>query len=90
MPDDHASVPVLLSPALAKALDDAARREGRTRSEIVEEALQKHLVKDHDGVVVGKGRLDRLLKFAGAGAELSTFKSAEEVDATIRHLRGDD
>ena len=90
MPDDYPSVSVRLSPELMKALDDLARRQKRSRSAIVKEVLQKHLLEDYDAPAKRKERLEGLMKFAGIGAELSTYKSAEEVDATIRYLRGDD
>lgn len=86
MPDDYPSVSVRLSPELMKALDEAAQRRKLTRSSVVKEILQTHFAEEQ----ARAGRLDRLIAMAGAGAEFSTFKSGEEVDAWIRHVRGDD
>ena len=90
MPDDYPSVSVRLPADLIKALDDIAQRRNRSRSEIVKDVLQKHLERDYEGEAERKARLDRFIKFAGAGAQYSTYKSAGEIDATIRYLRGDD
>ena len=69
-----------------EALEAEARRSGRTRSAVAQEILVKHL----DVGRVRKGRSGRLLELAGAGAHYSTYKSDDEIDATIKYLRGVD
>lgn len=86
MPDDYPSLSLRLPPETMKALEQDARRRGRTRSAVAKEILQRHF--EQHGA--RKGRLDRLIAMAGTGASHSRFKSGEEVDAWIRHLRGDD
>ena len=72
-------------------LDRAAEKSRRSRSYIIQRALELHLdeVAKEEVVPEKPGFYDRLLKFAGAGA-VNGGRSKEEIDAHIRWLRGDD
>ena len=56
------------------------------------EAIERHI----DEIALGhpreesRQRLSRLLALAGAGAATTTFTSADDVDAAIREMRGDE
>jgi predicted transcriptional regulator len=63
-------------------LDRAASDVRRSRSWIIKEALETYLADKADTP-------GDLMKFAGAGALLSTRRTPEEVEAEIRWLRSD-
>jgi RHH-type transcriptional regulator, rel operon repressor / antitoxin RelB len=76
---------------LRAKLDEAARSSRRSRSQIVQMALERHM-----GTVVGdresmsnKERVERIRALAGSGKPLKP-RTGEEIDAHIRWLRGDD
>ena len=72
-------------------LDRVAAKSRRSRSYIIQRALELHL----DEVAKREapepsGLYESLMKFAGAGANLHGGRSKEEIDADIRWSRGDD
>jgi predicted transcriptional regulator len=73
-------------------LDRVAERSRRSRSYIIQRALELHLddVAREEAPFRQAGFYSSLLKFAGAGARLNGGRSKEEIDADIRWLRGDD
>jgi predicted transcriptional regulator len=86
------TITVRLPDSTRKALDRIAKATRRSRSYLVKEAIERHI----DEIALRQAReeprqrLARLMALAGAGASLSTYKSAEEVDAAIRAIRGDE
>ncbi|MDB5555730.1 MAG: Ribbon-helix-helix protein copG family [Rhizobium sp.] len=79
-----------LPEALVEKLDDVARKLGRSRSWIVREALERYLAQEPKGVAPQANKRGDIMAFAGAGIKLSNRRSAEEIDAEIRWLRGND
>lgn len=89
---DANPISLRLPPRLRARLDKAAKLTKQSRSEIMKDALERHL---HDIVVdstrrATTGRYARLIAMAGSGAPYSTYKSDEEVIAAIREFRGDE
>lgn len=80
------------------ALDQAAQTLRRSRAFIIKELVDRHLdaLVDQDKAPVApdsvatQGRFAELFALAERGGALSRFKTAEEVDAYIRKIRGDD
>jgi predicted DNA-binding protein len=76
---------------MRERLDRATLTTRRSRNQIVRMALEHHLDR-----IAGESRpssaevVRRIRAFAGAGAPASGGRSAEEIDAHIRWLRGDD
>jgi predicted transcriptional regulator len=73
-------------------LDKVAAKSRRSRSYIIQAALERHLdeIEREEAEKPKKGRLSGILGLAGAGTVLNGPRSAEEIDAHIRWLRGDD
>ena len=73
-------------------LDKAAESTHRSRSFLVKEALERHLVDivaEQSGGAK-KSRLERLLALQGAAAKRYGPRTAEDIDAQIREFRGDE
>ncbi len=71
-------------------LDDAAMKTHRSRSVLVQEALERYwsdLVTEQGS---RKSRLERLRALKGAGARQYGPLSAEQIDADIGEFRGDE
>lgn len=73
-------------------LDDLAIRSRRSRSYIIQRALELHLndVVAEEIASEGAGRYSKLRSMAGAGSKLHGGRSREEIDSFIDWLRGDD
>lgn len=73
-------------------LDQAATSTRRSRSFLIQEALERHLneIVTEQGGDARKSRLERLLALAGVGERLAGPQTAEEIDARIREFRGDE
>lgn len=74
---------------MRERLDQATRKTRRSRSQIVQMALERHLdqVAAAEKIVASDSPTALIRSLAGAGASTSTFRSAEEIDAHIRWLR---
>ncbi len=83
MPQPSKRVTTRLPQDLVERLDRAARSSSRSRSEVIEAALEAYLVGAYN-------RPASLMLYAGAGADLSTRRTAEQVDAEIRWLHADE
>lgn len=74
---------------MSRLLDRAAKCTRRSRSSIVQEALNRYL----DGTVrdqrCGQTRLERLRVFNGVGAQRHGALSGAQIAANIREFRGD-
>jgi predicted transcriptional regulator len=79
-----------LPEALVEKLDELARKLGRSRSWIVKEALEAYLSPSEKTDAVKTAGPRDIMSFAGAGVKISNRRSAEEIDAEIRWLRGND
>jgi predicted transcriptional regulator len=79
-----------LPEALVDKLDEVARRLGRSRSWIIKKALETYLPSSQKTDTTKAGAPRDLMSFAGAGIKISNRRSAEEIDAEIRWLRGND
>jgi predicted transcriptional regulator len=77
---------------IRERLDKAATQTKRSRSDLIRQALEQQLgrILDEDYRREHRTKMERLLAMAGSGAKYSTYKSADEVIATIREFRGDD
>jgi predicted transcriptional regulator len=73
-------------------LDRVAAQSRRSRSYIIQRALEIHLddVARAEAQVETSGRYARLLEFAGAIAKVNGGRSKEEIDRDVEWLRGDD
>ena len=76
--------------ALVEKLDEAARKLGRSRSWIIKEALEAYLSSSRKPEIAKGGVRGDIMSFAGVGVKNSNRRSAEEIDAEIRWLRGND
>ena len=85
-------ISVRLPAGMRADIDRAAKATKTSRSEIIKEALQRHLpsIRIAGARKVGAGRYARLIAMAGAGAGHSSYASDEDVVATIRAFRGDE
>ncbi len=74
------------------SLDRATKLTRRSRSFLVKEALERHLndILREQTPEPPKRRLTHLLSLAGDGTSKDHVRTAEEIDAHIRWLRGDD
>jgi predicted transcriptional regulator len=86
------TISIRLPEASRKSLDKAVKVTRRSRSFLMKEALDRHLadiVREQAGAAV-KPRLQTLLGMAGAGAGKTRKRSARDIDAHIRWLRGNE
>ena len=89
MPTHAPTISIRLPEAARLSLDRAAKLTRRSRSFLMQEALERHLAE-----IVGeqtrrgpKGRLTTLLSLGGVGAHSAVPRSAADVDQHIRWLR---
>lgn len=74
------------------ALDQAAKATRRSRSFLVNEALDRHLT----AIVAeqlpqpAKSKLALMMELKGAGAKFGPLRPAADIDAAIRAMRGDE
>jgi hypothetical protein len=89
MPAPTQTISIRLPEAARRSLDRATKLTRRSRSFLMQEALERHLAEivGEEARPVTKGRLTTLLSLGGAGARLSAHRSAEDVDRHIRWLR---
>ena len=88
------TVPIRLSDENLARLDSAAKSTHRSRSFLVNSAIEQQF-RDVEAETPRekapkKGRLDRLLAMEGIGAKLYGPRTQEDIDAEIRELRGDE
>jgi len=87
-----ATTTVRIPEPIRSRLEHVARATKRTRSSLMIEALEAHLERLQDGEATTDDQAPRyagLLKFRGAAARAGG-RSAEEIDAILRDIRGDD
>lgn len=76
---------------MRERLDRATVATRRSRNQIVRMALEQHLDRIAGGNRPSTAEaVRRIRSFAGAGAPASGARSAAEIDAEMRWLRGDD
>lgn len=83
MPQPSNTVTSRLPRELIEELDRVAHDNHRSRSWLIKEALEAYLYGT-------RNRPASLMSYAGAGVNLSTRSTAEEVEAEIRWLRDND
>ena len=86
----HSPIVSLRLPAAARErLDRAAAKTRRSRSYIMQRALEKHLeeIEREDAPTPVKRPLATVLSLGGAGVPTAGPRSASEIDAHIRWLR---
>lgn len=73
-------------------LDRAAKKSRRSRSYLIQRALELHLdeVAKEEAVPAQSGRYARLLSMQGAGIGPDGGRTKQEIDDYIRWLRDDD
>jgi RHH-type transcriptional regulator, rel operon repressor / antitoxin RelB len=83
------TISIRLPEAQRQQLDRAAKQTRRSRSFLMQEALERHLadIVKEETVETRKRNLATLLSFAGAGAKGRKPRTAAEVDTHIRWLR---
>jgi predicted DNA-binding protein len=81
-----------LPQATREKLDKAAVVLRRSRSFVIQEALERHLddMIHESGLVADKRRLDTLLSLAGAGGHADHPRSADDVGNYTNWLRGNE
>ena len=89
MPAPTPPISIRLPEAARRSLDRAAKLTRRSRSFLMQEALERHLAEivGEQAKPVARGRLTTLLSLGGAGAHSPTPRPARDVDAHIRWLR---
>ena len=92
MSSAHTVVPIHLPDEMRRRLDRASGKTRRTRDEIVEEALARHLdaLEKPVGELNARERIDGVLALAGSGVPDTGPLTPDEIDARVRWLRGDD
>jgi len=83
------TISIRLPEAARRSLDRATKLTRRSRSFLMQEALERHLAEivGEQARPAAKGRLKTLLSLGGAGAHSLAPRTASEVDAHIRWLR---
>ncbi len=87
MPTPSPTISIRLPKAARESLDKATKLTRRSRSFLMQEALERHLdtiVREETG---GGRRLTHLLSLAGAGKCAPAPRAADEIDEHIRWLR---
>lgn len=81
-----------LPKATRERLDRAAKTSRRSRSYIIQRALELHLdeVAKEEAAPAQSGRFERLLAMQGAGRGPDGGRTKQEIDDYIRWLRDDD
>ena len=89
---NSASISLRLSATARERLDKAAVKTRRSRSYLIQAALERHLdeIVTEEQVQAPKARFSTLLSLAGAAAARNGPRSREDIDRDIRWLRGDD
>ena len=90
MTESNQTISIRLPAKTREKLDLAAKRTRRSRSFLMQAALERHLSEIIDEQESGYRRnsLKKLLDFAQAGSRPNPPRSAEEIEAHIRWLRG--
>jgi predicted DNA-binding protein len=92
MPPSDATISIRLPAGTRKALDAAAKVTQRSRAFLIKEALDRHLAAigaEHQrGDAERRLRLVRSLK--GMAGRTGRLRSASDIDASVRRMRGDD
>ena len=83
------TISIRLPPEARARLDRAKIKTRRSRSFLMQTALERHLdeIEREEAREAPRRRLTTLLSLAGAGADDKTPRSAEEIDQHIRWLR---
>lgn len=91
-PEATPTVSIRLTLKAKERLDKATARTRRSRSFLMAEALERHLdeIEREEAQAAPKRRLETLRSLAGAGRPANGPRSAEDIDAHIRWLRGDE
>lgn len=89
MPSPTPTISIRLPEAARRSLDRATKLTRRSRSFLMQEALERHLAEivGEQARPAAKSRLTALLSLGGAGARSSATRSARDIDAHIRWLR---
>jgi uncharacterized protein (DUF1778 family) len=92
MSASDATISIRLPAGTRKALDAAAKATKRSRAFLIKEALDHHLAAI--GAEHKRGDMERRLRLVrnlkGIGAKTGKLRSASDIDASIRSMRGDD
>jgi predicted DNA-binding protein len=83
------TVSLRLPPAARERLDRATAKTRRSRSFIMQRALERHLdeIEREEAQTPVKRRLSTVLSLGGAGVPKAGPRNASEIDAHIRWLR---
>ncbi len=88
MPTSSPTISLRLPERARERLDRAAAATRRSRSFLMQRALEKHLEEIEREEMVGPvRRLSTVLALGGAGSAGKTHRSADEIDQSIRWLR---
>lgn len=89
---NDSTISVRLPGETRKALDEAAKITRRSRAFLIKEALDKHLygILRQQTAAERRSAFQRLYALQGAGKGPEGYRTAEDIDAMIREIRGDD
>lgn len=91
MPDSTRTLSVRLPPDLQARLDTVTAKTRKSRSAIVIDALERQLDRiEAHGSDASRERFGAVFEAAGEGVRTGQSRSAEDIDAQIRWLRGRD
>lgn len=92
MPGAAQPTSIRLSGATLALLDKTAKQTQRSRSHIVEEALQAHLSAADEGARADerRRRVEMLMRITQRGLRATVGLSSEEIDKRSREFRGED
>jgi predicted transcriptional regulator len=86
------TISIRLPREIRKALDEAAKTTRRSRAFLMKEALERHLedIKREQSPADRQAAYGRIYALQGSGKGAKGYRTAEEIDALIREIRGDD
>ncbi|MEQ1931226.1 MAG: ribbon-helix-helix domain-containing protein [Parvularculaceae bacterium] len=89
---NDAPISVRLPEETRNALDKAATKTQRSRAFIIKEALDRHLISilEEETVNAPRRSYERLRALRGVGVGSEGGRTAAEIAATIREIRGED
>ena len=92
MPTAAHALSLRVPQVMKERLNFVSKKMRRSRSSVVIEALERHLdaIQNQSKHSDRSGRFFDVMQFKGAGVALTGGASAEEIDSSIREIRGNE